>query len=134
MGKTTNQLEKITNNKLFDTILDLKSKLNKNTPSVKQIANNLQEIKIQQNNLKKDLLSFKSNTQAAIKALEASQEAIRESQDFIHEEFKTCKVKQSTTEERAKAAETKIINIKEEIHLLQETLHENQSNVNDLKQ
>ena len=53
-----------------------------------QIANNLVKIKIQQNDFKKDLLSFKSNTQAAIKALEASQQAIGESQDFVNKEFK----------------------------------------------
>ena len=75
----------------------------------------MEEIKIQQNDLKKDLLSFKSNIQAAIKALEASRQAIRESQDFINKEFELCKVKQGTLEERAKAAETKIINMKAEI-------------------
>ena len=94
----------------------------------------MEEIKIQQNDLKKDLLSFKSNTQAAIKALEASQQAIRESQDFINKEFELCKVKQGTIEERAKAAETKIINIKAEIYLLQETLCEEQSKDNDSEQ
>ena len=134
MGETTNQQEEITNNKLFDAVLDLKSNLNKNTASVEQIANNLEEIKIQQNDFKKDLLSFKSNTQAAIKALEASQQAIGESQDFINEEFETCKVRQGTLEERAKDAETKIINTKAEIHSLQETLRDEQSNVNDLEQ
>ena len=65
------------------------SSLNKNTESVEQIANNLDEIKIQQNDFKKDLLSFKSNTQAAIKALEPSQQATGESQDFINKEFET---------------------------------------------
>ena len=50
----------------------LKSSLNKNTESVEQIANYLDGIKTQQNDLKKSLLSFKSNNQAAIKALEAN--------------------------------------------------------------
>ena len=50
----------------------LKHSLNKNTESVEQIANYLDGIKTQQNDLKKNLLSFKSNNQAAIKALEAS--------------------------------------------------------------
>ena len=94
----------------------------------------MEEIKIQQNDLKKDLLSFKSNTQEAIKALKASQQAIGESQDFINKEFESCKVKQDTTEERAKAAETKVINMKTEIYSLQETLREEQSKVNDLEQ
>ena len=75
MGDKTNQQEEITNSKLF-AILDLKSNLNKNTAIDEQITNNLEEIKIQQNDLKNDLLYFKSNTQAAIKALEASQQAI----------------------------------------------------------
>ena len=110
------------------------SSLNKNTESVKQIANNLDEIKIQQNDFKKDQLSFKSNSQAALKALEPSQQATGESQDFINKEFETCKVKQGTMEERAKAAETKIINMKAETYSLQETLHEEQSKVNDLEQ
>ena len=134
IGETTNQQEEIKNNKLFDTILDIKSSFKKNTESVEQIANNLEEIKIQQNDLKKDLLSFKSNTQAAIKALKASQQAIRESQDFINKEFELCKVKQGTIEERAKAAETKIINMKAEIYSLQETLCEEQSKDNDSEQ
>ena len=112
IGETANQQEEITNNKLLDAILDVKSNLNKNTVSDEQIANNLEEIEIQQNDFKKDRLSFKYNTQAAIKALEASQQAIRESQYFINEEFDTCKVKQGTMEERAKAAESKIINMK----------------------
>ena len=92
------------------------------------------EIKIQQNDLKKDLLSFKSYTQAAIKALEASQEAIGENQDFINKEFETWKVKQGTMEERAKATEIKIINMKAETYSLQETLCEEQSKVSDLEQ
>ena len=94
----------------------------------------MEEIKIQQNDLKKDLLSFKSNTQAAIKALGASQQAIGESQDFIKKEFESCKGKQDTTEETAKTAETKIINMKAEIYSLQETTHGEQSKVNDLEQ
>ena len=126
MGVTKNQQKEITNNKLFDAILDLKSSLQKNTESVEQIANNFEEIKIEQNDLKNDLLSFKSNTQAAIKAPKASQQNIREGQDFINKEFESCKVKQETIEERAKAAETKIINIKAEIYSLQETLYEEQ--------
>ena len=126
MGVTKNQQKEITNNKLFDAILDLKSSLQKNTESVEQIANNFEEIKIEQNDLKNDLLSFKSNTQAAIKAPKASQQTIREGQDFINKEFESCKVKQETIEERAEAAETKIINIKAEIYSLQETLYEEQ--------
>ena len=134
MGETKNQQEEITNNKVFDAILDLKSSLQKNTESIKQIANNFEEIKIEQNDLKKDILFFKSNTQAAIKALKASQQAIGESQDFINKEFESCKVKQDTIEERAKAAETKIINMKAEIYSLQKTLCGEQGKVNDLKQ
>ena len=99
-----------------------------------QIANNLEKIKIQQNDFKKDLLSFKSNTQAAIKALEASQQAIGESQDFVNKEFKSYKVRQGTIEERARAAETKIINMKAEIYSIQKTLREEQSKVNGLEQ
>ena len=94
----------------------------------------MKEIKSQQNHLKQDLLSFKSNTQAAIKALEASQQAIGENQDFINKEFESCKVKQGAREERAKAVETKIINMKAEIYSLQETLYEEQCKVNDLEQ
>ena len=134
MAETTNEQEEITNNKLFDTILDLKSSANENAESVEQISNNLAEIKIQQNDLNKDLLSFKSYTQAAIKALEASQEAIGENQDFINKEFETWKVKQGTMEERAKATEIKIINMKAETYSLQETLCEEQNKVSDLEQ
>ena len=91
MGETTNQQKEITNNKLFDAILDLQSSFKKNTESVEQITNNLEEIKTQQNDLKKDLLFFKSNTKAAIKALEASQQVIGESQDFINKDLNLAK-------------------------------------------
>ena len=109
MGETKNQQEEITNNKVFDAILDLKISLQKNTESVKQISNNLEEIKIEQNDLKKDILSFKSNTQVAIKALKASQQAVGESQDFINKEFESCKVKQDTIEEEQKLQKPKLL-------------------------
>ena len=63
-----------------------------------------------------------------------NRQAIGERQDFINEEFEKCRVKPGTLEKRVKAAETKIINMKAEIHSLQETLRDEQSNVNDLEQ
>ena len=87
MGETKNHQEdlQITNYLTIFQILEAAYK--KNTESVEQIANNLEEIKVKQNDLKKDLLSFKSNTQAAIKALKASQQAIREGLDFMNKKF-----------------------------------------------
>ena len=46
MSETTNEQEKITNNKLFDALLDFKSKLSKNTASARKVTNTLEEIKI----------------------------------------------------------------------------------------
>ena len=88
----------------------------------------MEEIKIQQNDLKKTYTPSNPIPKQLLK------QAIDESQDFINKEFELCKVKQGKIEERAKAAETKIIHMKAEIYSLQETLHEEQSKVNDLKQ
>ena len=52
MGGDNNQLDKISNNKLLEGIIDIQKNLGKNTNKVTQIANSLQEIK-QQDDFKK---------------------------------------------------------------------------------
>ena len=52
MGDNNGVTEEITNAKLFQAILDLQKNLQKNTESVSQIANNLQNIKQQQDEIK----------------------------------------------------------------------------------
>ena len=91
------QEEEVTNAKLLDAILDLKNNINKNSESITQIIQNLDEIKNQQDNIKKDLLSFKTNTQASVRALEAAQQTITQSQEFISEEFEKFKKQLSET-------------------------------------
>ena len=54
-------------------------------------------------------MSLKVNTQASIRALEASQHKIAESQKFISEEFEKFKQRLHTVEERAKTAEANVI-------------------------
>ena len=61
-----------------------------------KIANSLVEIKQQQDDLKKEFLPLKINTQASIRALEISQQELTESQHFINTEFEDCKSNQKT--------------------------------------
>ena len=94
--------DKISNKELLELLLDLQKNLAQNTTSVTQIANNIEEIKQQQEDLKKEVLSLKTNTQASIRALEANQQKLTDSQKFIHEEFEKCKSKQENYEDMAK--------------------------------
>ena len=55
------------------------------------VANSLEEIKQQQEDLKKEFLPLKTNTQAFIRSLEVNQQKLTESQKFISEDFKDCK-------------------------------------------
>ena len=88
----------------------------------------------QQEDLKKEVLSLKTNTQASIRALEANQQKLTDSQKFINEEFEKCKSKQENYEDRAKTAESKIVNLNAHFHSLQDTLRENCHQINDLEQ
>ena len=95
----------------MEVILDIQKNLNKNTDTFSQIMINMEDIKKQQEEIKKEFLSFKTNTQASIKALEVNQQKLTESQQFINAEFEVCKSNQKTTEERAKSAKAKIVNL-----------------------
>ena len=125
--------DEISNKKLLELLLDLQKNLAQNTTSIKQIANNIEEIK-QQQDLKKEVLSLKTNTQASIRALEANQQKLTDSQKFINEEFEKCKSKQENYEDRAKTAESKIVNLNAHLHSLQDMLRENCHKINDLEQ
>ena len=126
--------DEISNKKLLELLLDLQKNLAQNTTSVTQIANNIEEIKQQQEDLKKEVLSLKTNTQASIRALEANQQKLTDSQKFINEEFEKCKSKQENYEDRAKTAESKIVNLNAHFHSLQDTLRENRHQINDQEQ
>ena len=116
--------DEISNKKILELLLDLQKNLAQNTTCVKQIANNIEEIKQQQEDLKKEVLSLKTNTQASIRALEANQH---------EEEFEKCKSKQQNYEDRAKTAESKTVNLNAHLHSLQDTLKENCHKINDLE-
>ena len=99
-----------------------------------KIVNSLVEIKQHKDDLKKEFLSLKTNTQASIRALEVSQQELTESQHFINTEFEDCKSNQKDNEEGAKSAEAKILNLNVQLQSLQETLRDEQSKINDLEQ
>ena len=120
MDNDNQAAEEITNAKLFEAILDIKKNLNENTDSVSQIDTKLEAIRQQQNEIKKNFLSFRTNTQSSIRALETSQQKITESQQFISTEFRTCKSDLKATQERAKSAEAKVIKLTAELQSVQE--------------
>ena len=127
-------MESVTNEKLFEAIMDIKNSLNENNKTVSQLTISIDEIKQQHSDFKKELMSLKTNTQAQIKALESSQQAITESQNFINEEFKKIKVQLDAAEERSKSAEANIIETKADIQIMHEDLLIQQNNINSLEQ
>lgn len=128
------QDENITNAKIMEAIVNLTNNLNKNTESVEQILNSIEDIKTQQNEIKKDLLSFKTNTQASIKALEANQQDVVKSQEHLNKEVEDCKSTCDSLEERAKTAELKVVQLNAELHTINETLNKQKEDLNDLQQ
>ena len=128
------QKEEVTNAKLLDTILDLKNNINKNSERITQIIQNLGEIKNQQDDIKKDLLPFKTNTQASIRALETAQQTIAQSQEFISTEFEKFKKQPSETTKRAESAEAKVVSINAELQNVKDDNTIKQSNLNVLEQ
>ena len=54
MDNDNQATEEITNAKLFEAILDIKKNLNENTDSVSQIDTKLEDIRQQQDEIKKD--------------------------------------------------------------------------------
>ena len=58
MDNDNQATEEIANAKLFEAILDIKKNLNENTDSVSQIDTKLEDIRQQQDEIKKDFLSF----------------------------------------------------------------------------
>ena len=127
-------MESVTNEKLFEAIMDIKNNLNENNKTVSQLTISVDEIKQQHSDFKKELMSLKTNTQAQIKALESSQQAITESQNFINEEFKKIKVQLDAAEERSKSAEANVIKTKADIQIMHEDLLIQQNNINSLEQ
>lgn len=127
-------MESVTNEKLFEAIMDIKNSLNENNKTVSQLTISIDEIKQQHSDFKKELMSLKTNTQAQIKALESSQQAITESQNFINEEFKKIKVQLDAAEERSKSAEANVIKTKADIQIMHEDLLIQQNNINSLEQ
>ena len=128
------QEEEVTNAKLLGAILDLKNNINKNSVSITQIMQNLGEIKNQQDDIKKDLLFFKTNTQASIRALETAQQTITQSQEFINTEFEKFKKQLSETTKRAESGEAKVVSISAELPNVKDDNTIQQSNLNDLEQ
>ena len=71
------EVEEVTNKKLMNTILDVKQSISKNTVSIVLMSQNLEEIKTQYTEIKRDFISFKANTNSSIKALEGTQQILR---------------------------------------------------------
>ena len=113
--------------------MDIKNSLNENNKTVSQLPISVDEIKQQHSDFKKELMSLKTNTQAQIKALESSQQAITESQNFINEEFEKIKV-QLDAAERSKSAEANVIKTKADIQIMHEDLLIQQNNIKSLEQ
>ena len=126
--------DQISSKKIVELLLDLQKNLAQNTTCVTQIANNIEEIKQQQEDPKKELLSLKTNTQASIRALEANQQKLTDSQKVINEEFEKYKSKQQKYEDKTKTVESKTVNLNAYLHSLQDTLRENCHKINDLEQ
>ena len=114
--------------------MDIKSSLKENNKTVLQLTISVDEIKQQHLDFKKELMSLKTNTQAQMKALESSQQAITEIQNFINEEFEKIKVQLDAAEERSKSAEANVIKTKADIKIMHEDLLIQQNNINSPEQ
>ena len=57
-------MESVTNEKLFEAIMDIKNSLNENNKTVSQLTISLDEIKQQHLDFTRKLMSLKTNTQA----------------------------------------------------------------------
>ena len=126
-------MESVTNEKLFEALIDIKNSLNENNKTVSQLTISVDEIKQQHSDIKKELMSLKTNTQAQIKALESSQQTITESQNFINEEFENFRVQLDVAEERSKSPEANVIKTKANIQIIHENLLIQQNNINSLE-
>ena len=100
----------VSNKKIMDAILELTNNFNENTKSMSQISATLDDIKTQQNEMKRDFLAFKSNTQALINALESSQQKVVESQKFLNSEFEDIKKELESTRKEQKKQKQKPLN------------------------
>ena len=122
------------NEKLMEVILDVRNKLNENTQSIAKLTTSIEEIKEQHTDIKTELMSLKTNAQAQIKALEASQQSITDNQKFLNGEFEEYKVRLDAAEERSKSAEANIIKSKADMQIIHEDLLTQQNNINSLEQ
>lgn len=124
----------VSNKKIMDAILELTNNFNENTKSMSQISATLDDIKTQQNEMKRDFLAFKSNTQASINALESSQQKVVESQEFLNSEFEDIKKELESTKKRAEEAETKAVKLNAEVQTIHEDIQRERDRNNDLEQ
>ena len=122
----------VSNKKIIDTILELTNNFNENAKSMSQISATLDDIKIQQNEMKRDFLAFKSSTQASINALESSQQKVVESQEFLNSEFEDIKKELEPTKKRAEEAETKAAKLNAEVQTIHENIQREHDRNNDL--
>ena len=127
-------MTEVTNEKIMAAILELINSVNKNTDSMTQLASKIEDIKIQQNEIKRDFLSFKSNTQASLNALEASQQSITRNQHYLNEDVETMKAELAETKMRAETAEVKIVQLNADLKILSDDLQNERNKYNDLEQ
>ena len=128
------KMTEVTNEKIMAAILELTNSVNKNTDSMAQLASKIEDIKIQQNEIKRDFLSFKSNTQASLNALEASQQSIKRSQDYLNKYVETMKAELTETNKRAETAEVKVVQLNADLQILSDDLQNERNKYNDLEQ
>ena len=57
--KKTTKMESVTNEKLFEAIMDIKNSLNENNKTLSQLTISVDEIKQQHSDFKKELMSLK---------------------------------------------------------------------------
>ena len=128
------EVEEVTNKKLMDAILDVKQSISKNTDSIVLMSQNLEEIKTQYTEIKRDFISFKANTNSSIKALEGTQQSLAESQDFLSTEFEKFKKTLTETEQRAKSAESEVIRLNADLQIMRKDIQDQQIDYNNLEQ
>ena len=126
--------DEVSTGKLYGAIMEVQRTLKENTQSISNLTVSMDELKSQHSELKKDLMSFKTNTQAQIKALENSQHEITKSQNFLNQEFEKFKERLDSTEERAKSAEATVIQSKADIQILRDDLQKQHDSINSLEQ
>ena len=132
--KVRKEIRNDTNKKLMDAILDVKQSISKNTDSIVLMSQNLEEIKTQYTEIKRDFISCKANTNSSIKALEGTQQSLAKSQDFLSTKFEKFKKTLTEMEQRAKSAESEVIRLNADLQIMRKDIQDQQIDYKNLEQ